>query len=550
MQNTSSIVNVKTVTTTPYTDQKAGTSGLRKSVKTVQQPNYIENYVQCIFDSMGGGTGKTLILGGDGRYHNDKALQAVLKVAAANGFTQVKVGENGILSTPATSHVIRKYHTDGGIILSASHNPGGPNGDFGIKYNAANGGPAPDRINDEVFERSKKITEYKILDAPDIAIDKPGQFKLGDMTVDVIPSVDDYAELMEQLFDFDLIASLFKSSFRFRMDSMHAVTGPYAKTIFEKLLGAPTGTVINYVPLPDFGGGHPDPNLVNAKELVDAMYADDAPDFGAASDGDGDRNMILGHKLFISPSDSLAIITANAKLAPGYADGIVGVARSLPTTSAVDLVAKKLGVECYETPTGWKFFGNLLDAGKATMCGEEAFGTGSNHIREKDGLWAILFWLNMIAAKKKSAVEITQEHWQEFGRHYFERRDYEGVSVETASDLMKALEASLPSLKGSAYGSLKVTLADNFSYQDPVDGNVSDNQGIRIKFENGSRIVIRLSGTGTKGATVRIYLERYERDTTKHNMTNDEAFIKLASLAEDVAQIKKLTQLQHPTLIT
>jgi phosphoglucomutase len=548
MNNTSSIAKVKE--TTPFTDQKPGTSGLRKSVKHVQQPNYVENYVQSIFDSMGSGNGKSLALGGDGRFYNDRALQTVLKMAAANGFTKIIVGHNGILSTPAISCVIRKYGTDGGIILSASHNPGGPDGDFGIKYNASNGGPAPDKVNDQIFDRSKKINSYKILDTPNIDVSSVGQFTLADTLIDVIPSVDDYAELMEQLFDFDRIAALLKSSFRFRMDSLHAVTGPYAKAIFEKRLRAPSGTVINCIPLPDFGGGHPDPNLVNAKDLVDTMYGDNAPDFGAASDGDGDRNMILGRKFFISASDSLAIIAANARLVPGYANGLLGVARSLPTTGAVDLVAEHLGIECYETPTGWKFFGNLMDADKVTMCGEEAFGTGSNHIREKDGLWAILFWLNLIAVKQKSAEAITREHWQQFGRHYFQRRDYEGVDVGAANELMQALETALPSIAKAQYGLFKVSSADNFSYHDPVDGSISSNQGICIKFENGSRIIIRLSGTGTKDATVRIYLERYERDLNMHDMANAKAFAELATIAEDMSQISKFTPLERPSLIT
>jgi phosphoglucomutase len=543
-------MNIRTVSTTPFSDQKPGTSGLRKSVTVFQQPHYLENFVQSIFDALEGYQGQTLVLGGDGRYYNRQAIQTILKMAAANGVGRILVGCGGILSTPAASCIIRQYKAFGGIILSASHNPGGPNGDFGIKYNITNGGPAPEKVTEAIYERSKVIDSYKILDAGDINLDKLSVLRLGEMAVEVIDPVEPYARLMESLFDFDRIRQLLKGGFRMCMDSLHAVTGPYAVNIFEKRLGAPAGTVQNGIPLEDFGGGHPDPNLVYAHDLVEVLYGDDAPDFGAASDGDGDRNMILGRKFFVTPSDSLAVLTANAHLVPGYQDGMAGVARSMPTSAAVDRVAAKLGIDCYETPTGWKFFGNLLDAGKATLCGEESFGTGSNHVREKDGLWAVLFWLNIIAAKGESVEQIVRSHWKTYGRNFYSRHDYEEVDAQRANDLMTRLRDSFSEMKGKQFGAYQVEYADDFSYTDPVDGSVSEKQGIRIGFTDGSRIVFRLSGTGTKGATLRVYLESYEPDASKHDIETQEALKDLIDLAEEIAQIRKFTEREAPTVIT
>ncbi|MBF2063087.1 MAG: alpha-D-glucose phosphate-specific phosphoglucomutase [Calothrix sp. C42_A2020_038] len=544
-------MDIRTVATTPFSDQKPGTSGLRKSVTTFQQPHYLENFVQSIFDSLENYQGQTLVLGGDGRYYNRKAIQIILKMAAANGFARVKVGQRGILSTPAASCVIRKYKTLGGIILSASHNPGGPNGDFGIKYNIGNGGPAPEKVTEAIYARSKVIDSYKILDGSDINLDTLGESKLGEMVVEVIDSVHDYQELMESLFDFDRIHQLLTSSnFKMSFDAMHAVTGPYARSIIEQRLGAGVGCVQNGTPLEDFGNGHPDPNLVYAHDLVEILFGEYAPDFGAASDGDGDRNMILGRKFFVTPSDSLAIIAANAKFVPAYSQGLAGIARSMPTSQAADRVAAALGIDCYETPTGWKFFGNLLDAGKATLCGEESFGTGSNHIREKDGLWAVLFWLNILAARQQSVEEIVREHWRTYGRNYYSRHDYEGVDSERANTLVKNLQVALPNLKGKKYGAYEVEYSDNFSYTDPVDNSVSTNQGIRIGFTDGSRIVFRLSGTGTQGATLRIYLESFEGDVTKQNIETQQALGDLITIADEIAQIRENTGMDKPTVIT
>ncbi len=541
---------IKTVATTPYDDQKPGTSGLRKKVPQFQRANYVENFIQSIFDSLDGFEGETLVIGGDGRYFNREVIQIALKMAAAAGFGKAMVGRGGILSTPAASNVIRKYGAFGGIILSASHNPGGPTEDFGIKYNASNGGPAPERITDLIFEKTKEISEYRILDAPDLDLDAEGTFNLGAMEVEVIDPVADYAELMESLFDFPALREMFANGFTMSMDSMSAVTGPYAKEILENRLGAAPGTVKNAVPLPDFGGHHPDPNLVHAKELYELMMSPEAPDFGAASDGDGDRNLIIGKGIFITPSDSLAMLAANAHLAPGYAAGLAGIARSMPTSGAADRVADKLGIGMYETPTGWKFFGNLLDAGLATICGEESAGTGSNHVREKDGLWAVLLWLNILAARKEPAKAIAEAHWQEFGRNYYARHDYEGIDSAAANGLMDALRAKLPNLPGTTIAGLPVLTADDFSYHDPVDGSTSAKQGIRVMFEGGSRVVFRLSGTGTSGATLRVYIERYESDPEKLAEETQAALADLIAAAEEVADISTRTGRSEPDVIT
>ncbi len=544
-------MTVKTIATKPFSDQKPGTSGLRKSVPVFQQPHYLENFVQAIFDSLEGIEGQTLVLGGDGRYYNREAIQIILKMASANGIGKILVGTNGIVSTPAASCIIRENEAFGGIILSASHNPGGPNADFGIKYNITNGGPAPEKITEAIYARTKEITEYKILEAGDINLERPGSYKLGTMDVEVIDAVAPYIKLMESIFDFEKIRGLLTNGkFRMCMDSLHAVTGPYAIALFEERLGAPKGTVLNGVPLEDFGGGHPDPNLVYAHDLVEIMFKDDGPDFGAASDGDGDRNMILGRNFFVTPSDSLAVMTANANLVPGYKDGLAGVARSMPTSEAPDRVASKLGIPCYETPTGWKFFGNLMDAGKVTLCGEESFGTGSDHIREKDGLWAVLFWLNILAVRGESVEEIVRQHWQEYGRNYYSRHDYEEVPSDSANEMIDRLRSLVGTLKGKKYGDYEVAYADDFSYTDPVDGSVSGKQGIRIGFTDGSRIIYRLSGTGTKGATLRLYVESYEPDTSKHDLETQKALEPLINIAEEIGQIRHYTLRETPTVIT
>lgn len=543
-------MTIRIIATTPYDDQKPGTSGLRKRVTHFQQPNYVENFLQALFDSISDKEGATLVIGGDGRYFNDTVIQIAIRMAAANGFGRVLVGQGGILSTPGASHIIRHYGALGGIVLSASHNPGGPDGDFGIKYNAANGGPAAERITDAIYARSKVITEYKTVDTPDIDLSRKGTQDVAGMQVEVIDPVTDYADLMGTLFDFDAIRAMFTSGFRMRFDAMHAVTGPYAKAIIEGHLGAPAGTVVNAVPLPDFGGGHPDPNLVHAKELFDLMMGPDAPDFGAASDGDGDRNLVIGRGRFVTPSDSLAILAANAHLAPGYAQGIAGIARSMPTSAAADRVAEKLGIEMHETPTGWKFFGNLLDAGRVTICGEESAGTGSDHVREKDGLWAVLLWLNILAVRRQSVDEIVREHWATYGRNYYSRHDYEEVDKSAADDLMNALRAKLPGLLRDGLGGRDVVLADDFAYHDPVDGSTSAAQGVRIGFADGSRIVFRLSGTGTVGATLRVYLERYEPSDGAHDRDTQDALADLIALADAVAEIRARTSRDTPSVIT
>ena len=541
---------IRTVTTKPFDDQKPGTSGLRKKVPVFQQPNYVENFVQSIFDALEGYEGKTLVLGGDGRFYNREVIQKVLAIAAANGFGKVMVGQGGILSTPAASAVIRKYKAFGGIILSASHNPGGPKEDFGIKYNAGNGGPAPEKITDAIFAKSKAIKEYRIADIAEIDIDRLDTVEAGGMRIEVIDPVADYAELMESLFDFNALRRLFESGFRMRFDSMHAVTGPYAKEIFERRLGAAEGTCRNFRPLPDFGGHHPDPNLVHARHLYDEMMGAGAPDFGAASDGDGDRNLIIGRGIFVTPSDSLALLAANATVAPSYKKGLAGIARSMPTSGAADRVAEKLGIGIYETPTGWKFFGNLLDAGKATICGEESAGTGSNHVREKDGLWAVLLWLSILAARGESVKEIVTKHWASFGRNYYSRHDYEEVDAARANALIEELRGKLGSLPGTTVRSLTVETADDFAYHDPVDGSVSEHQGIRVLFEGGSRVVFRLSGTGTSGATLRVYIERYEPDPAKHDIDTQQALADLIAAADDIAGIRRHTGRDRPSVIT
>ena len=541
---------IRTVATKSYDDQKPGTSGLRKKVPEFQQEHYAENFIQSIFDALDGFKGKTLVLGGDGRYYNREVIQKVISIAAANGFGKIMVGQGGILSTPAASHIIRKYKAFGGIILSASHNPGGPHGDFGIKYNAENGGPAPEKITDAIFAKSKVIKEYKTADASAVDIDRIGTTTVEGMTVEVIDSVKDYAEMMENLFDFSALRRLFESGFRMRFDAMHAVTGPYAKEILEHRLGAVNGTCRNFRPLPDFGGHHPDPNLVHAKHLYDEMMGPDAPDFGAASDGDGDRNLIIGKGIFITPSDSLAMLVANAKVAPAYKDGLKGVARSMPTSGAADRVAERLGIGIYETPTGWKFFGNLLDAGMATICGEESAGTGSDHIREKDGLWAVLLWLSILAARGKSAKAIATDHWATYGRNYYTRHDYEEVESAKANALIDELRGKLAALPGTKVREMTVEKADDFAYHDPVDHSVSEHQGIRVLFKGGSRIVLRLSGTGTSGATLRVYIERYEPDKSQHDLDTQQALADLIAAADDIAGIHSHTGRAEPSVIT
>jgi phosphoglucomutase len=543
-------MSIQTVSTTSFPGQRPGTSGLRKKVTVFQQPHYLENFVQSVFDTLGDCAGKTLVLGGDGRFHNRDAVQTILRMAAAHGYAKVLVGQGGILSTPAVSCVIRKRGALGGIVLSASHNPGGPDGDFGIKYNIANGGPAPESVTEAIYQHTETIRQYRISDAAAIDLNRLGTSHIEQTEIEVIDSVADYAELMERLFDFDAIRKLFGGGFRMCFDGMHAVSGPYAKAILEGRLGAPAGTVINGVPLEDFGGHHPDPNPVNAAQLIALMAADDAPDFGAASDGDGDRNMIVGRKFDVTPSDSLAVLAANATVAPGYRAGLKGIARSMPTSQASDRVAEALGIPSYETPTGWKFFGNLLDAGKATLCGEESYGTGSDHIREKDGLWAVLFWLNLLAVSGKSVEQLVSEHWARFGRNYYSRHDYEAVESKAANELIVSLRIKLATLAGRDLGHYVVDFADDFEYTDPVDGSVSKQQGIRIVMTNGSRIVFRLSGTGTEGATLRVYLERYEADPTYHHLPTQQALSALILIAEQVGGITGWTGRARPTVTT
>lgn len=542
-------MSVTIVATKPIAGQKPGTSGLRKKTPVFMSAHYLENFVQSIFDVVGA-AGKTFVLGGDGRYFNDRAAQVILRMAAANGAARVIIGQGAILSTPAASHLIRLNKTDGGIIMSASHNPGGPKEDFGVKFNMPNGGPAPESVTEAMFQRTTEIAEYRIVEAHDVDLSLIGRTHLGPMVVDVVDPVSDYAALMETLFDFAAIKAMFASGFRMRMDSMCAVTGPYAVEILERRLGATKGTVINETPLPDFGGMHPDPNPTWAKALMDEMFSDVAPDFGAASDGDGDRNMVVGRGIYVSPSDSLAVLAANAQLAPGYRAGLQGIARSMPTSAAADRVADALGIGKYETPTGWKFFGNLLDAGRATLCGEESFGTGSDHVREKDGLWAILLWLNILAVRRDSVADILAGHWAKYGRNYYSRHDFEAIATDRADALMVALRSSLPGLKGRVIEGLTIAAADDFSYTDPVDGSVSLGQGIRILFQDGSRIVMRLSGTGTEGATLRLYLERYAAGPDGLDHDPQDALAPIIRAAHALAGIAAFTGRTEPNVVT
>ena len=534
----------------PFTDQKPGTSGLRKSSQQFEQPHYLESFIEASFRTLPGMKGGTLVLGGDGRYGNLRAIDVILRMGAAHGLQKVIVTTGGILSTPAASNLIRQRQAIGGIILSASHNPGGPDGDFGVKVNGANGGPTPASFTDAVYDCSKTLTGYSIVDAPAISLQEPGQHSIGEMQVEVIDGVDDFVALMRTLFDFESISALIRNDFPLAFDAMHAVTGPYAKKLLEEVLGAPAGSVRNGTPLEDFGGGHPDPNLTYAHELADLLMEGDAYQFGAACDGDGDRNMILGKRCFVNPSDSLAVLTANATLAPGYASGLAGVARSMPTSAAVDVVAKDLGINCFETPTGWKFFGNLLDAGDITLCGEESFGTGSNHVREKDGLWAVLFWLQILAKRRCSVAEIMSEHWNRYGRHYYSRHDYEAVASEAAHGLYDRLEAMLPNLIGQPFAGRTISAADNFSYTDPVDQSVTKGQGLRILLDDGSRVVLRLSGTGTKGATLRVYLESYVPTTGDLAQDPQVALGDMIQAINQLAEITERTGMERPTVIT
>jgi phosphoglucomutase len=539
---------IRTVQTTPFDDQKPGTSGLRKKVRVFQQPHYAENFIQAVFDTVGAARdGATLVIGGDGRFLNREVIQVAIRMAAAAGFGRVVVGQGGILSTPAASHLIRKLGAVGGLVLSASHNPGGPDEDFGIKYNVANGGPAPEKVTEAIHARTRAIHAYHLVEADDVDLDTLGTVAVGGMPVEVVDPVADYAALMETLFDF---AAIRAAGLTMAFDAMSAVTGPYAREILERRLGFAPGTVRNGTPLPDFGGHHPDPNLVHARALYDDMMADDAPDLGAASDGDGDRNLIIGRGRFVTPSDSLAMLAANAHLAPGYAAGLKGIARSMPTSAAADRVAAKLGVPVFETPTGWKFFGNLLDAGLATICGEESAGTGSDHVREKDGLWAVLLWLNILATTGKSVDQIARDHWATYGRNYYARHDYEGVDSAGADALMTALRAKLDTLPGQAFGPLAVAAADDFAYADPTDASVSRQQGVRVLFAGGSRVVFRLSGTGTSGATLRVYLERYEAPDGRLDADTGEMLSDIAAAAEAIAGIVQHSGRTEPDVIT
>ncbi len=534
----------------PFDDQKPGTSGLRKSSKQFEQSNYLESFLEAIFQTLPGVEGGTLIIGGDGRYGNERAIDVILRMGSAHGLKKIITTTNGILSTPAASHLIRTKNAIGGIILSASHNSGGPDGDFGVKVNGANGGPASESLTNAIYSYTQTLTEYRILKREKIPLDLPAKHFIGDMIVEVIDGVEDYLVLMQRIFDFDQIKAFIQHDFPIVFDALHAVTGPYARRLLEDLLGAPKGTVRNGIPLTDFGGGHPDPNLTYANELAELLLNGTTYDFGAACDGDGDRNMILGQGIFVNPSDSLAVLAANARNVPAYANGLAGVARSMPTSAAVDVVAKELGIKCFETPTGWKFFGNLLDAGQITLCGEESFGTGSNHVREKDGLWAVLFWLQILAHHRCSVNEIMKQHWSQFGRHYYSRHDYEAISIKGANSLYERLEQMLPSLIGNHLGDSLISQADNFSYTDPIDYSITTNQGLRILMDDGSRAVIRLSGTGTQGATLRIYLEKYVGNKGNIYQDPQQALSKLIHDINSLAEINKFTGMTNPTVIT
>ncbi|MBK9131289.1 MAG: alpha-D-glucose phosphate-specific phosphoglucomutase [Gammaproteobacteria bacterium] len=544
-------MSVRTVESTPFEEQKPGTSGLRKRVAVFRQAHYLENFIQALFNAIGGGEGKSLVVGGDGRYYNQEAIQIIIKIAAAQGVARLLVGRNGLLSTPAASNLIRKHKADGGIILSASHNPGGPEGDFGIKFNGPNGGPASEPVSEAIYRETRRIRAYRILEADDIALGKPADIMLDRTRIQIINPVTDYADLMETLFDFPRIRGMIEAGmFNICFDAMHAITGPYAYEILERRLGALPGTVINATPLSDFGGGHPDPNLTYAHELVEIMNRPTAPDLGAASDGDGDRNMILGRRFFVTPSDSIAILAANAHLVPGYRSGLAGVARSMPTSQALDRVAARFGIPCYETPTGWKFFGNLLDSGKITLCGEESFGSGSNHLREKDGVWAVLFWLNILAVRRQPVEQIVREHWAAFGRNFYTRHDYEQVESGIAAQMMDELRARITALAGKKIGDYQVAYGDDFSYKDPVDESVTERQGLRLGFTDGSRIVFRLSGTGTEGATLRIYIEKYVADPARHGEDTQVALKDLIDIANKLSGVLARTGRGGPTVIT
>ena len=534
----------------PFSDQKPGTSGLRKSSRQFQTPHYLESFIEASLRVIPGVAGGSLVVGGDGRFGNRHAIDVIARMAAAHGVARLITTTGGILSTPAASNLIRSRGAIAGIILSASHNPGGPDGDFGVKINGANGGPAPESLTDAVYATTKSLDGYRIVDAAPLNLDAPGEQRLGELVVEVVDGVADYVALMQKLFDFERIAALLKGDFAVAFDAMHAVTGPYATRLLEGLLGAPTGTVRNGIPLEDFGGGHPDPNLTYAHELAELLLEGTDYAFGAACDGDGDRNMILGRACFVNPSDSLAVLTANATLVPGYAEGLAGVARSMPTSAAVDVVAKELGIACFETPTGWKFFGNLLDAGRITLCGEESFGTGSNHIREKDGLWAVLFWLNILAVRGCSVAEVMAEHWSRFGRHYYSRHDYEAIASEAAHGLYDRIKAMLPELVGQAFAGRTIATADDFAYTDPVDGSLTSGQGLRLLLNDGSRVVLRLSGTGTQGATLRVYLESYVPPSGDLSQDPQVALGDLISAIDALAEIKVRTGMERPTVIT
>ena len=534
----------------PFQDQKPGTSGLRKSSRQFETPHYLESFIEAILRTVPGIAGGTLVVGGDGRYGNRRAIEVIARMAAAHGVARIITTTGGILSTPAASNLIRQHQATAGIILSASHNPGGPDGDFGVKVNGANGGPAPESLTDAIYACSKQLNGYRIWDAVQLPLDQPGQQQIGALQVQVIDGVDDYITLMQKLFDFDRISDLLRGDYPIAFDAMHAVTGPYAKRLLEGLLGAPAGSVRNGTPLEDFGGGHPDPNLTYAHDLAALLLESDGFDFGAACDGDGDRNMILGRRCFVNPSESLAVLTANATLAPGYADGLAGVARSMPTSAAADVVAKALGLPCYETPTGWKFFGNLLDAGRITLCGEESFGTGSDHIREKDGLWAVLFWLQILAVRGCSVAEIMTDHWQRHGRHYYSRHDYEAIASDAAQGLYGRVKGMLPSLVGERLAGRAIAVADDFAYTDPVDGSLTQGQGLRLLLEDGSRVVLRLSGTGTQGATLRVYLESYVPSSGNLHQDPQVALADLITAIDDLAEIKVRTGMERPTVIT